>query len=156
MISDVVIVGSGLSGLSTAFYIKQHHPNVNITILEKSDRCGGRLYSQDGKEYGAEVLGSYCKKTMGMCEKVGVDFTKIDQSTMQEVYDMSFYLKGDVYSSAQMSDKLDIDIPALYVSDILCKDKEKPPVWATAVADPENLGSVSWHDYLQQNHDVSS
>ena len=42
---DVVIVGAGPSGLSTAIKIKQLDPNINICILEKSSEVGAHILS---------------------------------------------------------------------------------------------------------------
>ena len=46
---DVAIIGAGLGGLSTAFYLQKLHPNLNIVILEASHRIGGRTLSVDMK-----------------------------------------------------------------------------------------------------------
>jgi oxygen-dependent protoporphyrinogen oxidase len=46
---NVVIIGGGLTGLSTAFYIKKNYLNKgivpNITIVEASNRLGGKIES---------------------------------------------------------------------------------------------------------------
>jgi len=44
MIYDLVIIGSGISGLYAAYNIKRHSPNLSIVILEKNKRrwIGGR------------------------------------------------------------------------------------------------------------------
>src|SRR5437762_1101962 len=47
----VVILGAGISGLSSAWYLKrQHGREIDITIIEKSSRCGGWIQTidQDG------------------------------------------------------------------------------------------------------------
>jgi len=41
----VVIVGAGLSGLSLAFRLHRARPDVRITILEKSSRVGGNIWT---------------------------------------------------------------------------------------------------------------
>ena len=45
---DVIIIGAGLTGLATAYYLKES--GLNIVILEKDDRIGGviRTYHEDG------------------------------------------------------------------------------------------------------------
>lgn len=40
---DVIIIGAGLTGLSTAFYLKQK--GLNIVVLEKEKRTGGAIRS---------------------------------------------------------------------------------------------------------------
>ncbi|PSK46332.1 protoporphyrinogen oxidase [Elsinoe australis] len=43
---DVAIVGGGITGLATAYYITKTYPAAKITIYEKSPRFGGWLLSQ--------------------------------------------------------------------------------------------------------------
>lgn len=49
----VAIIGGGISGLSTAFYIKRLSPTSQITIYEKENRFGGKL--QTDKKTGFSV-----------------------------------------------------------------------------------------------------
>ena len=42
---DVVIVGVGPSGLSTAIKIKQLNPDINVCILEKGSEVGAHILS---------------------------------------------------------------------------------------------------------------
>jgi oxygen-dependent protoporphyrinogen oxidase len=46
----VVIVGGGISGLSTAYRLQQLAPGAEITVLEERDRVGGNAWTerQDG------------------------------------------------------------------------------------------------------------
>ncbi len=43
----IAIIGGGISGLSTAFYIKQKNPNVQITIFEKNKKLGGKMMTKE-------------------------------------------------------------------------------------------------------------
>ena len=49
-IYDVIIIGAGISGLSTAHFIKKLSPSLEVMILEASGRAGGAIQSfhQDG------------------------------------------------------------------------------------------------------------
>ena len=40
---SIAIVGGGISGLATAFYIKQFNPNAKITLFEKEAKLGGKM-----------------------------------------------------------------------------------------------------------------
>ena len=40
---SIAIVGGGISGLATAFYIKQFNPNAKITLFEKESYLGGKM-----------------------------------------------------------------------------------------------------------------
>ncbi len=42
---NIAIIGGGISGLTTAFYIKKLKPNFNITIFEKEKTLGGKMKS---------------------------------------------------------------------------------------------------------------
>ena len=55
---DVIIIGAGLSGLTTAYELKK--AGVSFRILEARDRCGGRiltLYGLPPVEMGATWFG---------------------------------------------------------------------------------------------------
>jgi oxygen-dependent protoporphyrinogen oxidase len=41
--SDVIIVGGGMAGLSAAYYLQKASPHVQITLLEASQRLGGKI-----------------------------------------------------------------------------------------------------------------
>ncbi len=40
---SIAIVGGGISGLATAFYIKQYKPETKITLFEKESELGGKM-----------------------------------------------------------------------------------------------------------------
>ena len=42
---DVVIIGGGPSGLSTAIKLKQLNANLNVCVLEKASEIGGHILS---------------------------------------------------------------------------------------------------------------
>ncbi|XP_046861484.1 L-amino-acid oxidase-like [Xenia sp. Carnegie-2017] len=48
-ISDVIIVGAGMAGLSAAYELKR--AGLSVTVLEQTDRYGGRIFTY-GKESG--------------------------------------------------------------------------------------------------------
>lgn len=39
--SDIAVLGGGLTGLTTAYYLTRFHPNARVTIYESQDRVGG-------------------------------------------------------------------------------------------------------------------
>ena len=43
--TDVVIVGAGPSGLAAAIRLKQKHPDIAVTVVEKSAEIGGHILS---------------------------------------------------------------------------------------------------------------
>ena len=46
---DVIVVGAGLSGLSSAYFLKKKHPNLRMLIIEAKDRVGGRTQTIEMK-----------------------------------------------------------------------------------------------------------
>lgn len=84
---DVAIVGGGLTGLWTAYYLKQAEPGLRITVLEAefagygaSGRNGGWLSSElPGKYVGpgaaglAAALRASVDEVIGVCEQEGID-----------------------------------------------------------------------------------
>lgn len=54
---DIAVLGGGLTGLTTAYYLTRFHPDANITIYEADDRLGGWIDTEhvdvktiDGKD----------------------------------------------------------------------------------------------------------
>lgn len=43
----IAIIGGGISGLATAFYILQEKPEASITLFEKSDSLGGKMKTKE-------------------------------------------------------------------------------------------------------------
>lgn len=43
--TDIAVLGGGITGLSSAFFITQEIPQAKVTIYEKSNRLGGWLES---------------------------------------------------------------------------------------------------------------
>src|SRR4026209_547051 len=41
--TKIVIVGGGIAGLSAAFYASKKAPQANITLIESSNRWGGKI-----------------------------------------------------------------------------------------------------------------
>jgi oxygen-dependent protoporphyrinogen oxidase len=39
----VIIIGAGISGLAAVYYMKQKRPQAHVTLLEASDRIGGKV-----------------------------------------------------------------------------------------------------------------
>jgi phytoene dehydrogenase-like protein len=42
-ITNIVIIGGGISSLYAAYLLKKNYPKIKYTLIEKSDECGGRV-----------------------------------------------------------------------------------------------------------------
>ena len=67
---DVVIVGAGPSGLSTAIKLKQLDPNLNVCILEKGSEVGAHILSGNVFETRAldELLPKFVRIRKKLCK----------------------------------------------------------------------------------------
>lgn len=45
-VKDVAILGGGITGLASAFYLSKQRPDIRITLIEGSSRLGGWLHSK--------------------------------------------------------------------------------------------------------------
>src|SRR5579859_5620771 len=56
----VTIIGGGITGLSTAWYLQQQAhkkgPNIQVTVLEASDRWGGKIRTEKVEIDGASFV----------------------------------------------------------------------------------------------------
>ncbi|MBW2466181.1 MAG: protoporphyrinogen oxidase [Deltaproteobacteria bacterium] len=75
--TDTLIIGSGLSGLTTAHFLRKFQPDALITILEKSSLPGGaiRSFHQDGylAEWGAHGFLDNVEASRELLADTGLD-----------------------------------------------------------------------------------
>lgn len=71
----IAIVGGGISGLATAFYIAKARPDVQITLFEKEDKLGGSMMTQEIEgfffEQGSNGFLSNKPDTLALIEQSG-------------------------------------------------------------------------------------
>jgi oxygen-dependent protoporphyrinogen oxidase len=76
MAPRIVIVGAGISGLATAFYLQQQRPDAEITILEISQYAGGLIRTHQKENYlvehGPACINSDHQHTMKLCHQLGI------------------------------------------------------------------------------------
>ncbi len=74
--TKVVIVGGGMAGLAAAYRLKNSAPEIDITIVESSDRLGGKVSTErvDGFviESGADCFLARKPRGIGLCEELGI------------------------------------------------------------------------------------
>lgn len=44
---QIAVLGGGLTGLTTAYYLTKFHPNAKITLYEETDRLGGWVDTEE-------------------------------------------------------------------------------------------------------------
>ena len=78
---DAVIVGAGLSGLSTAAFLLKCKPDARILILEQSNRAGGAIqsYSESGylAEWGPHGFLDNCEESKELVAIAGLEQAKV-------------------------------------------------------------------------------
>jgi oxygen-dependent protoporphyrinogen oxidase len=74
--AHVVIVGAGISGLSTAFYLQERLPGAEINLLEASHRLGGTVWTERLQgfqvEVGANGFLDTKSSTLDLCRRLGL------------------------------------------------------------------------------------
>ena len=75
---DVVIIGGGISGIYTMYKLIKLDPKLNVLLLEKDNRFGGRIYTYCEKvdnenycmDFGAGRLGYHHKKIVKLIDEL--------------------------------------------------------------------------------------
>ena len=63
-VTDVAVLGGGITGLTSAFYLTQAFPTAKITIYEASDRFGGWVRSSKLDVGGKDVYFEHGPRTL--------------------------------------------------------------------------------------------
>jgi monoamine oxidase len=87
---DVIVIGAGVSGLTTAKILKQS--GLQVLVLEARDRVGGRVLSQqtsfkDKIDLGGQWIGPKQEKITALCAKMGIEVFK-QYNTGKKVLDL--------------------------------------------------------------------
>jgi monoamine oxidase len=94
---DVIVIGAGLSGLYAASLLEQ--AGLNVTVLEGSDRIGGRLYTLDdvpGKpEAGAQTIGPTYGRVLFTAMKLGVELQQVNFNLGSEPIRQFLHVGGE-------------------------------------------------------------
>ena len=61
---DVAVIGGGITGLTTAYYISLYIPQAKITIYDKSDKLGGWMSSEKLAVKDGHVLFEWGPRTL--------------------------------------------------------------------------------------------
>ncbi len=73
---SVLIIGAGITGLSAAYRLQQVSPQTEITLLEREERLGGKIWSEQRNgfviEAGPDSFLSSKPRGMGLCAELGL------------------------------------------------------------------------------------
>jgi len=117
---DIICVGGGISSAYMCSKIKKDFPHINILVIEKNDRIGGRLYSVDSNgsilnDVNKDELGGMRFYKTGMAkisklvDELGLNTIDIPQYNPHNI----FYFKGIQYN------RHDFRINGLTVNDFI-------------------------------------
>lgn len=70
--ADHIIIGAGLSGLTTAYYLKKNW-DVTCLILEGRDEIGGRIKTTDSIDLGATWFGEQHSNLLSLLDELHID-----------------------------------------------------------------------------------
>eukprot|EP00737_Agarophyton_chilense_P003410 gb/GEZJ01003991.1/.p1 GENE.gb/GEZJ01003991.1/~~gb/GEZJ01003991.1/.p1 ORF type:complete len:623 (-),score=85.42 gb/GEZJ01003991.1/:221-2089(-) len=113
---DVLVVGSGISGLYACWRLLQTDPNLKIKIIDKANRIGGRLISdvvhfEKGAELKAEQGGMrFTFHHMGNLSALLLKLGLIDQLVpfpMNSNGNNRLYVRGSSFTETEAPKKLD-------------------------------------------------
>ena len=94
---DLVIIGGGISGLSSAYFYRQKHPDAKILILDNHDDFGGHAKRNEFK-YGDDIRigyggteaidtpSSYPNIALELLKDIGIDLNKFYKAFEQDLY----------------------------------------------------------------------
>ena len=105
---DLVVVGAGISGLSAAFFYRQHHPQARVLILDPHDDFGGhakrnefvldgQLHVMNGGTYSIESPRPYSPVADGLLKAVGIDAGRLQKRVPDKKFYASYGLQDGIY-----------------------------------------------------------
>ncbi|OMG44802.1 protoporphyrinogen oxidase, partial [Paenibacillus macerans] len=62
----VAIIGAGITGLSSAYFIKKQDPSIEVTIFEASNRVGGKIQTGPESYLGRKTIMTDVAKDIGL------------------------------------------------------------------------------------------
>ena len=142
-VKQIVIVGGGLAGLSTAFFLQQARPELKLTVLEKDPEAGGKVRSsfRDGYtvDWAANGFLPSVPDTLELARKLGLGLREV-----AEVAKYRFLYKNGALQ------KLPASPPAFLTSNLLLPS-EKLRAAAEPILGRAHSGEETVYDFMARH-----
>ena len=113
---DLVIVGAGISGLSSAYHYKKTHPQAKILLIDNHDDFGGHAKRNEFEVNGKTRIGyggteaidtpsSYSQEAKSLIKEIGIDVEKFYEAYDQSLYSSLGLGKGILFDSNSFSEE---------------------------------------------------
>lgn len=113
---DLVIVGAGISGLSSAYHYKKTHPQAKILLIDNHDDFGGHAKRNEFEVNGETRIGyggteaidtpsSYSQEAKSLIKEIGIDVEKFYEAYDQSLYSSLDLGKGILFDSNSFSEE---------------------------------------------------
>ena len=113
---DLVIVGAGISGLSSAYHYKKTHPEAKILLIDNHDDFGGHAKRNEFEVNGETRIGyggteaidtpsSYSQEAKSLIKEIGIDVEKFYEAYDQSLYSSLGLGKGILFDSNSFSEE---------------------------------------------------
>ena len=95
---DLVVIGSGISGLAAAHFYKASHPKARILILENHDEFGGHARRNEFNVGGRQLIGyggseaiqspktEWSKTASGLLTTLGINVDRFNSAFNRTLY----------------------------------------------------------------------
>ena len=113
---DLVVVGAGISGLSSAYHYKKTHPEAKILLIDNHDDFGGHAKRNEFEVNGETRIGyggteaidtpsSYSQEAKSLIKEIGIDVEKFYEAYDQSLYSSLGLGKGILFDSNSFSEE---------------------------------------------------
>ncbi len=113
---DLVVVGAGISGLSSAYHYKKTHPEAKILLIDNHDDFGGHAKRNEFEVNGETRIGyggteaidtpsSYSQEAKSLIKEIGIDVEKFYEAYDQSLYSSLDLGKGILFDSNSFSEE---------------------------------------------------
>jgi monoamine oxidase len=163
-VTDVIIVGAGLSGLMAARRVLKLHGTASVVVLEARDRVGGRMFAQHAGgerkgwvDLGGQWLGEGQARIRALVKELGLDiFEQYADGPVVLWYDGRRFLDDSKITAPSDPDRKAAEdlLEALsQAADLVVPDASQP--WASPLAPAYDRLTLGEWIYANSDHDYA-